>query len=132
MKPEAVTSTLLNVGAITAIVGNRIALAQLPENSAYPALVYNVISDVPMPPINAQAGGTLVQCRMQITALARTLSDVKSILEAVRQAMNYRSGTIASTTVVSIVRVMATPYGKDDEASVFYQSADYMITYYES
>jgi hypothetical protein len=131
MRPETVTRTLLNVPSITGIVGASLALAELPENSTYPAVVYNVVSDVPIPPINAQAGGTINQCRMQITALARALSDVKAILEAARLAMNWKSGNIGGVTVVSVIPAQYSPHGKDNEASVFYQSRDFVITYYE-
>lgn len=131
MRAEAVTAALLNVAGITSIVSTRVALTRLPENTVYPALVYEVISGMPLLPITANAGGSLMRTRMQITALSRTILDVKNILEQVRLAMNYQSGLIASVQVLSVIPDMVGPDQKNDESAVFMQSRDFLITYYE-
>lgn len=131
MRPEAVTQALLKVPTIINLVGSRLALGRLPENSAYPAIVYSVISGTPIVPINAQAGGTIMRTRVQIMALGKTVADVKTILEQVRLAMNYKSGLINGVQVISVVRDLIGPDSKDDDAAVFIQSHDYMITYQE-
>jgi|GEM_PF-1584626 len=132
MRAEKVTSALLNVAAITALVGNRIALTRLPENTPYPAIVYEGISGTPILPITANAGGSLMRTRMQITAMSRSIGEVKNILEQVRIALSYQSGLINGVQVVAVVPDMMGPDQKNDEAAVFMQSRDFLITYYET
>ncbi len=130
MRAEKVTQTLLKVPAITSLVGNRIAETRLPENSSYPALVYEVITGTPVLPISA-VGGNLLRVRIQITALARQLADVKSLLEEVRKAMAFKYGSINGVRVTSIVPDVVGHDQKFDDAGIFAQSRDFFITVYE-
>ena len=54
MRGEAVIASLLAASStVVALAGTRIARTRLPQNSNYPALVYELVSEVPVPPITA-------------------------------------------------------------------------------
>lgn len=130
MSAELITAALLNVAGVTGLVGTRVACAQLPQNTALPALVYDVVDDVPLLPINASAGPQLMQSRVQLTALAITLGECASVQAAVLAALNLKSGSIAGKTVVSVVEDFAGPRTHDDDASVWASPKDFIITWY--
>jgi hypothetical protein len=46
-------------------------------------------------------------------------------------AMNLKSGTVASKTVVSVVRDMRTGIQKDNDAGIWYASQDFIFHWYE-
>jgi len=77
MNAEIIIASLLNQAAITALVGNRRAMTQLPQNSAMPALVYNVIDGVPEPNVAYNIGAQRAFARIQINPLGLTIPDVK-------------------------------------------------------
>lgn len=133
MRAEAVISTLLKAAAgVTALVGTRISLTRMVENAPMPALVYAVVSGVPVPPINAAAGSQIMRTRVQITAMGKTVGDVKNILEQTRLALDFQSGLIAGVRVISITRELIGMDFKNDETSVYGQSTDYMVLHYET
>jgi hypothetical protein len=131
MRSELVIVSLLNVAAVTAIVGNRMARVRLPQNTSYPALVYEQISGHTVPPIDATAGGNIAIGRVQVTALSRDMSVMDSLLEAVRVACSFKNGAINTVTVISVMPDAKQPVMRDDDAAVFYQSMDFLITHLE-
>ena len=131
MSIEAVFSSLLNVSGITTLVGANRAMVKLPQGATYPALVWTPISAVPEPPINAPAQSQLVRARVQVTALARTLAEVRQVQDAVRAAVEYQHGSIAGTDVVSITRELIGPYDSDETARMWSQPVDFLVLYYD-
>ena len=97
-----------------------------------PAIAYQVVSGNELTPIDAQAGFQLVQTRVQITAMAKNYDECKTALEAARNALLYKSGTIAAVKVVSILRGGIGPDLREDDTSLYVQSTDYLVTHYES
>jgi hypothetical protein len=126
---EAVVQSLLNVAGITAVVGTNVANVQLPEDSNYPALVYTVISTVPVLPI--RSGESVINiARVQFDCMARDLVTARLIREAVKAAVNYQRGVIGGTMVVSITFELEGTHGKDPESKIFTIPVDYMVTFY--
>lgn len=131
MSIELITSALLNVPGVTAIVGDRRALSQLPQGTAMPAVVYEGISTTPQITMNAASGPQLLISRVQITALGLNPGDVAAIHAAVMSALNLKSGTFAGKQVASVIRDLKTQVSKDNEAGVWYGSQDFMVHWYE-
>lgn len=131
MSVELITSALLNVSGVTALVGTRRAVSQLPQGSAMPALVYESISTMPVITVNASYGAQLLMSRVQVTALALNAAGVDSLLSAVMSAMNLMSGSYAGKNVVSVVRDMRTGTARDNDAGVWFASQDFMLHWYE-
>ena len=83
---ELALHTLLAAHApLVALVGDRIALAELPEGSAYPALVYQVVSHTPSVRLCRQA--TSGQARVQINSIATDAVVMESVEKAALAAL---------------------------------------------
>lgn len=132
MNPELIVAALLNHASITALVGDRKALAQLPQNSAFPALVYQVVTATPEPVLNFASGPQMAQARIQINPLAVTVGEVKAIHAAVRAVMDFKLQTVvAGKRIVSCRLDNIGPSDRDMDSGLWTQSADYMLMYYE-
>jgi hypothetical protein len=131
MNPELIVAALLNQTAITALVGNRRALARLPQNSTYPGLVYQVVDAEPRPSVN-YAVDNMAFARIQINPIAVTLPEVKNIHAVVRTAIDFKHHqTFAGKLVVSCRFETLGPVDRDDDAGIWTQPADYILRWYE-
>jgi hypothetical protein len=132
MNPELIVAAMLNTQGISALVGTRRAMTQLPQNTAFPALVYTVIDDIPLPNLRFNVVPQRAQARVQINPLAKTIAEVKAIHEQVRLAMDFKlQQTFAGKTVItSRLDIFGTPE-KDLDTGIWTQSADYLMSYYE-
>lgn len=132
MNPELIVAAMLSTQGISALVGTRRAMTQLPQNTAFPALVYTVIDDIPLPNLRFNVVPQRAQARVQINPLAKTIAEVKAIHEQVRLAMDFKlQQTFAGKTVISSrLDIFGTPE-KDLDTGIWTQSADYLMSYYE-
>lgn len=132
MNPEIIIAALLADSSITALVSTRKALGQLPQNTAYPAIVYNVVDGVPQPNVAYQHGAQRAFSRVQINPLAQTIGEIKSIHAAIRNVLDFKhQQTVAGKLVVSCRFDSLQPMEKDLDANIWTQAADYILTYYE-
>ena len=132
MNAEIIVASLLNNAAITNIVGARRALGQLPQNTAMPALVYQIIDGVPEPNVAYQVGSQRALARIQINPLGLTIPDVKSIHAAVRSVLDFKhQQTVAGKLVISCRFDTMREISKDIDSGIWTQSADYILRYYE-
>jgi hypothetical protein len=132
MNAEIIIASLLNQTAITAIVGNRRALGQLPQNTAMPALVYNIIDGIAEPNVAYNVGAQRAFARIQINPLALTIPDVKSIHAAVRSAIDFtHQQTVAGKLVISCRFDNINEMTRDIDSGIWTQSVDYILRYYE-
>ena len=132
MNAEIIVASLLNNAAITNIVGARRALGQLPQNTAMPALVYQIIDGVPEPNVAYQVGAQRALARIQINPLGLTIPDVKSIHAAVRSVLDFKhQQTVAGKLVISCRFDTMREISKDIDSGIWTQSADYILRYYE-
>lgn len=133
MRAEKVINTLLSSSvALTALVGTKIYPGRIPQNTIMPAISYELVSSVEIAPINAQAGGVLLRSRVQVTVLARTYAEVKTIQEAVRSTLLFKSGLIAGVQVIGITRELIGPDDRDDELGLYMQGVDYLLIHDEN
>lgn len=132
MNAEIIVANLLNVAGITDLVGNRRALGQLPQNSAMPALVYQVIDGVPEPNVAFQFGDQRAFARIQINPLALTIPELKSINAAVRAALDFKhQQTVAGKLIISCRFDTIREISRDLDSGVWTQPVDYILRYYE-
>ena len=96
-----------------------------------PAIVYDVVSTMPVITMNAASGPQLLISRVQVTALAESADGVQALLTAVMVALNLKSGTYSGSVVASVVRDLRTQITKDNEAGVWYASQDFIVHWYE-
>lgn len=132
MSIETIVAAWLADSTITALVGDRRALSQLPQNSTFPALVYQVVDMTPQPVVAYQVGAQRARARVQINPLAATVTEVQAIHAAIRALLDFKhSVVIAGKTIVSARLELLGPTDKDSEAGVWTQPADYTITWVE-
>jgi hypothetical protein len=133
MRAEKVVYTLLSGSTdLTGLVGAKIYPGRIPQNTTMPAVSYELVSGVDIAPINAQAGGVLLRSRVQVNALARTYAEVKTIQEAIRGALLFKSGLIAGVRVIGITRELIGPDDRDDELGLYLQGIDYLLIHDEN
>jgi len=132
MNAEIIIANLLNVTGVTNLVGNRRALGQLPQNTAMPALVYNIIDGVPEPNVAYQLGAQKAFARIQINPLALTIPELKSINAAVRTALDFKhQQTVAGKLIISCRFDTIREISRDLDSGVWTQPVDYILRYYE-
>ena len=130
MTPELLTATFLAQSTVTAVASS-VALSQLPKGAAFPAIVYQTIDLVPQRNVN-HLDGTLAQARVQITGIAKSIAELKSVLAAVRTVMDYQHNvTVGGATVVSSRFASMGFVDRDNESGLWVQSADYLVLFYE-
>jgi hypothetical protein len=109
----------------------RIMAGIVPQGTAMPSLSIMHVSTVPISHVDAQAEFNVVTSRVQVTIMASSYAGVKPLLDAVRKACNYQRGTIAGVDVASILRDTVGPDFSNDDASVYYQTIDFKVTFHE-
>lgn len=133
MNPESIIAAWLNDASITALVGTRKALVQLPANSTFPALVYNVVDSIPQPTVAANLQPELAQARIQFNPLATTVGGVIAIKDALRALLDFKHQvTIGGKLVVSMRLIDVGPMEKDIDSGLFTQRVDYRLWWYET
>ncbi len=133
MRAEKVVYDLLTGSeAVTALVGLKIYPGLIPQNTTMPAVSYELISSVDIPPINAQASGVILRSRVQVSVLARTYAEVKTIQEAIRRALLFKSGLIAGVQVNAITRELIGSDERDDESGLYMQGVDFLLIHEEN
>lgn len=133
MRAEKVVYTLLTgSAAVTALVGLKIYPGLIPQNTSMPAVSYELVSGVDIAPINAQAGGVILRSRVQVSVLARSYAQVKTIQEAIRGALLFKSGLIADVRVVAITRDLIGSDERDDESGLYMQGVDFLLVHDET
>lgn len=131
MSAELIIANMLNTATITNIVGSRRALAQLPQNAAYPALVYQVITDVAQPHINYATERQMSRARVQFNPLAKDIATMKSIHTALRTVFDFKHNlTIGSSTVISVRLESLGVVERDNDTGIWTQPSDYILMYY--
>jgi len=128
---KAIRTQLLAASAVTAVVADRIWPAQLPQGTAYPAIVITHISTVPLPTLDAFSAFGLMRSRVQVTVLANDYATQKALLDAVQQACNFQRGTFNGVKVNSTTRDLIGPDLRDDDRSVYLQSVDFLVVFVE-
>lgn len=132
MNVEIIVASFLNDASITALVGTRKAAVQLPQGTAMPAIIYNIIDNRPQPNLAANLDNQIARARVQINVLANDIAKLKQIHSAIRNVMDYvHKTTVAGKLVVSSRVDIMSQMDKDSETGVWNQSIDYIIQYYE-
>lgn len=122
-------AALLNQPAITALVGTRRALKQLPAGTALPAIVYTVVDVVPSDYLT----GGYAAIRLQVNPLAATIGGVQQIHDAVHGALHdMADATMAGHRVIAVRHDLIGPEdtSTDDAGAVTWTwPADYIVIY---
>jgi hypothetical protein len=75
---------LSNNSALTALISTRLNPVRIPQESAFPAVSYNLISEVPNP---TKSGHSRTEfARVQVNAYGTSLSSAQAVASAIRTA----------------------------------------------
>jgi hypothetical protein len=128
MSPEPIMDALLRAPAVAAVVGTRVALEQLPQGSAYPAVVYRTVTATPVSRLCTP--GSTYTSRVQVNPLAHSMGEVLSLHALVRTAVEgFAQRTVAGRRLVCAKFESLGPASKDEFTGVWTQPADYILTH---
>lgn len=132
MSAELLIPAMLDDATILALIGNRLSLERLPQNSTMPACVYQIITNSPVPNVAFQNGLQLTRARVQINPLALTVAGIVAIHDAIKALMNFRHHlTFIGILVMSCRLDVRGMYERDDETGIWTRPFDYILQYYE-
>lgn len=132
MTPEKIVVALLTAdSAVTALVSTRIHPSGVAQAESMPAVVVEVISDVPQPPINASAGLSTYTARVQVSCCALTYTESRQLGAAARAALHAKYGVVAGVQLVSALLALRGPDMYDHETGIYINPLDFSITYRE-
>lgn len=124
---------LLSKSGITSLVGQRIHYVQAPQDVAAPYLVLQKISG---PRIESNDGNSkLASPRFQITAFAAKYGTAKTVIEAVRTALQGYQGMMGGQSGVYVHGAHLedeTDLDPGERSGLYGVSADYFIWHKES
>ena len=81
---KIVYSILSNNAALTALISTRLNTVRIPKESAFPAVSYQLVSEVPNP---TKSGHSRTEfARVQVNAYGLTLASADSVASAIRTA----------------------------------------------
>jgi hypothetical protein len=130
MEAEAVTYALLSgAGPVTTVVGTRIFPTVLPIRQPSPAIVYELVSAVRVPAIDAYAATHLMRSRVQVNLISKDYGVTRTLRAAVLAAMQFQRGAIAGTTVHSVTHAGEGPVSHDQELDLYSRPLDFLITH---
>ena len=126
---SGVVARLNAVSAVTSLVGTRIYANTLPDSTAHPAIIYQVISDVPFDSILGEDPGKNL-ARIQFTIIADSTASRIAVNDAIKTALKRFKGASGDVTILDsrLDNVVDLPY--DIETGETARVADYMI-YFE-
>ena len=130
MSAELVTFALLNgAGPVTSIVGTRIYPVRLPPKESTPAIVYELISAVRAPAIDAYAPTHMTRSRVQVNLISADFDVARNLRELVVAAMQFQRGLIGGVTVHSVLHAGEGPVSYDQQLGLYHRPIDFLITH---
>ncbi|MCG2586491.1 hypothetical protein [Massilia sp. TS11] len=132
MSDVAVIRYLLthNATMTAAVPAERIKNGTLPEGIELPAIQIRSISAPSWKPIRRGTKLTY-RARVQITVHAKNYPSQKSLLALVKATLPRAHGIIAGADVASLTHDSDGPDFSDDDAGIYQQSVDYILTFSE-
>lgn len=101
------------------------------QGEPLPAIGIKEVSRNEFPTVSRAEKSTLVRARVQVTVHAKNYPGQKALVLAAKLGMGVYSGVIAGVKVRSVLRLDVGPDFSDDDAGIYQQSRDFMVTYIE-
>ena len=123
-----IAEALLQAPGITALVGDRCALKQLPQGTDLPALAYQVFSAIDTPYLDDESGVSVF--RLQVNPLALDMPTVNQIHQAVADAvLPVRDQVVAGKRVIRVQSEGRAGVDQDPLTGAWTRPADYLVTF---
>lgn len=128
MSDTLIAAALLGHSSIAALVGERIALKQLDQGEALPALVYSIPSSNTTAYLAAGHETGKGFMRLQVNPLAQTSGEVEAIHAAVHQALAWRCAEeVAGHWLTHVEPGPYADWSKHQETGAWTRPRDYLI-----
>lgn len=118
-----------NASVINQVPESRIMGGDLPLKTALPAISVKEISALSRKTVAMNEATKFITERVQVTVLADTYQEVKSILQLVRTALPLSRGTVNGFACDSILDDVEAPDFYDNEANIYQQAQDFIIKF---
>lgn len=130
MEPLQVFVALLKAAAgVTALAGARTYPLELPQATAYPALVVSFDNDDPLPTIDATAAFGLRLADVDVVIFAKSAASAQALKLAVEAACNFQRGAIGGVNVVSIGQASSTRPDFNSRLGNWFLTLSFPLTY---
>lgn len=129
---EALYTRLTSVAGLTALVGTRIYPRQLPQNPAYPCLMYARVSAERESAMGADT--KLVAGRWQVSSWGKTYTDARDTAEQVRLALERYRGTSSGTVIQDIFIESENDFPPElvDGELIYQIASDFLVWFVEA
>lgn len=104
----------------------------VPQGKPFPALSLTEVSSNEHDTVNRDRPKTLVRSRVQVTVLAASYQQMKQLLLAAKLGAGNHTGMIGAYEVNSVRPAGVGPEIPPDDAGVYEQSRDFMVTFLET
>lgn len=130
---DVVRALLMEHAPVRALVdAKNIVLGTVPQGAPLPAIGIREISCVELGTVSLSQAAVLVRARVQVTVMAKNYANQKAVLLASKLGPGAHTGEIAGIAVRSVMREPIGPDLNDDDAGIFQQSRDFIVTYVEA
>lgn len=117
---------------VTALVpSERIVAGTVPQEGDMPAIGIKEIGRNEFATVARAENRVLVRARVQVTVYAKSYPEQKAVLLAAKLGPGVHTGVVAGVTVRSVVRGEVGPDFSEEDAGIFEQSRDFMVSYIE-
>jgi hypothetical protein len=128
---KAIRYLLANNAPLVAVVPvAKIKAGPIQQGTTLPAISVSHVSTMRRYAI-ASAPAEFCTSRVQITVMAKSYPEQKSILTLIRAALPRTRGSVNGVIVDSLLKDIDGPDFREDEVEIYMQSLDYIITYSE-
>lgn len=118
--------------AVVALVPlERVVAGTVPQESELPAIGIKEIGRNEFATVARTEKRVLVRSRVQVTVYAKSYPEQKAVLRAANLGPGVHTGVVAGVTVRSVVRGEVGPDLSEEDAGIFEQSRDFMVSYIE-
>ena len=109
----------------------RIFAGTVPQNAELPAIGVTEIGRNGFQTLANAEPGTLVRARIQVTVHAKNYLSQKAVILAAKLGPGVHTGVIGGVKVRSVIRGDVGPDLSDEDAGIYQQSRDFMVSYIE-
>jgi hypothetical protein len=128
---KAIKHLLHSDAALVAVVpAAKIKSGLITQGTTLPAISVSHVSTIRRHAV-ASTSSEFCTSRVQITVMAKSYPEQKSILALIRAALPRTRGSVNGVIVDSLLKDIDGPDFREDDAEIYMQSLDYIITYSE-
>ena len=122
-----IVARLAATSAITSLVSSRIYANVLPDKTTHPAIVYQLISTLPISSLNDDTGK--IRSRVQFTLISDTTAQRIELSDAIKTALQRYKGAVSDITILDSRLENISDQAYDLETNQTARIADFLIIY---